>query len=139
MENYTFSFNDKNYELSENNCEYFINDEENPINNIDTKTVLNILNGSNEVEFDVAYYEEPCSKCLNGVKEKEKVFRFLEYHFYIFTKDSNYVISDISSNYEGKSFNKLLKEKQVDNSYIVTITVCRNCNVYYVEIEELSV
>ena len=139
MENYIFNFNSKDYELSENNCENFINDEERPINNIDTRAILDILNKSNEVEFDVAYYDEPCSQCLTGVKEKEKFFRFLEYHFYIFTKDSNYVISDISENYEGKSFNKLLKEKEVDNSYIATITVCRACGVYDITIEELSI
>ncbi|MEW8956935.1 DUF3785 family protein, partial [Clostridium sp.] len=83
--------------------------------------------------------DNPCPQCLTGVKEKEKFFRFLEYHFYIFTKDSNYIISDISENYEGKSFNKLLKEKEVDNSYIATITVCRSCGVYDITIEELSI
>lgn len=42
-----------------------------------------------EIDFDTQYYKEACVECLDGVKEKQKFFAFLEYHFYIYTKDQN--------------------------------------------------
>ncbi len=36
-------------------------------------------------------------------KRKEKFFPFLEYHFYIFSRDGEYVISNISIDYKGLS------------------------------------
>ena len=86
-------------------------------------------------DFDMEYYQEACPECLAGVKEKQKFFGFLEYHFYILTKNGEYVISDISKEYEGLSFNKLSRKGKVDDSYIVSIIICEKCQDYIIQIE----
>lgn len=139
MLEYKFSYGDKEYELGENNCDYFIIDEENPITGINREDILTLLTQIEEADFDTEYYDQPCHSCFYGKEEKARVFKFLEYHFYVFTKSNKYVISTISKEYMGTSFNKLLKRGIVDNSYIVSIMVCSNCGDYSIEIEECEV
>jgi ribonuclease HI len=139
MEKYNFMYDEKEYELGEDNCDFFANDEEKPVEGIVLEDVLELLRGSQKVNFNVEYYDMPCGNCRAGVEEKLKAFKFLEYHFYILTKDENYVISSISKEYENTSFNKLLKQGKVDNSYIVSVIVCINCGNYSVEIEQCEI
>lgn len=136
MEVYKFALKDRNYELREDNCNDFINDEENPVEGLELSKVLEILKESHKVDFGLEYYGEPCEDCLAGKEEKAKYFNFLEYHFYVFTKDSNYVMSNISKEYESTSFTQLFKRGKVDNSYIVSVIVCENCGSYSIEIEQ---
>lgn len=141
MENYKFVFNDKTYELGidEGNC--LINDEEYPVVGIECSDILELLNQQEEVNFDIEHYEQPCQNCHAGVGTEEKIryFKFLEYHFYIFTKESKYIISSISKEYQNTSFNRLLKRGKVDNSYYVSVMVCVNCGDYSIEIEQCDV
>ena len=139
MEKYKFVFNEKEYELGEDNCSYMIIDEENPVSGIELEDILELLNQGQEVEFGVEYYDELCEECLAGKEEKAKNFKFLEFHFFIFTKKGEYVIANISKEYENLSYNKLLKNGKVDNSYIVSIIVCFNCGTYSVEIEQYEI
>lgn len=139
MENYKFVYNDKEYELGESNCSYVINDEEHPVEGIEKETVIDLLRQGDTVDFGVEYYDHPCQNCLAGKKEKEKYFKFLEYHFFIFTKKGRYVISNISGEYADKTFNGLLKKGIVDNSYIVSVAVCAACGEYSIEIEQCDV
>lgn len=139
MSLFKFNYDENEYVLEEKNCSAVINDEEKPVQNLELKSILELLNECEEVDFDVEYYQEACPACLNGVKEKEKFFPFLEYHFYVFTKDGKYVISDISKEYEGLSFNKLTRAKKVDDSYIVSIIACKHCLDYIVQIENCIV
>ncbi|SHJ63776.1 Protein of unknown function [Geosporobacter subterraneus DSM 17957] len=139
MESYQFTYDEKTYILSQENCSGLINDETDPVKGIGIKEILDLLKGQEEVDFDIAYYGEPCSNCLAGKAEKLKYFPFLEYHFYLFTKAGEYVTSSISKDYEGTSFDKLLKEKKVDNSYIANIILCTNCGDYTIEIEQCEV
>ncbi|MPM99557.1 hypothetical protein SDC9_146749 [bioreactor metagenome] len=139
MSEYKFNYEGKEYILSKKKCSDVINDEEKPVKGISLDKILNILNESNEIDFDIEYYQEACPECLAGVKEKQKFFGFLEYHFYIFTKNEEYVISDIDKNYEGLSFNKLSRNGKVDDSYIVSIIACENCQDYIVQIENCIV
>lgn len=137
---YKFTFDEKEYILDKNNFDELINDEEKPVKNIDVDTILQILNESTEeIDFDEEYYQEACPKCLAGVKEKEKFFPFLEYHFYIYTKNGEYVISTIDKDYKGKSFNKLSRANLVDDSYIVSIIMCKNCKDYIIQVENCEV
>ena len=106
MSEYKFNYDEKQYILNEDNCSGLLNDEEKPVKNINLSNIIELLK-QNDNDFDVEYYQEACPECLAGVKEKEKFFPFLEYHFYIYTKNQEYVISDISKDYEGLSFNKL--------------------------------
>lgn len=139
MSNYELNYNDKKYLLNEDNCSGLINDEEKPVKGIDIRNIIDILNNSDKIDFDMEYYQEACPECLAGVKEKQKFFGFLEYHFYIFTKKGEYVISDISKDYEGLSFNKLSRQNKVDDSYIVSIIICESCNDYIIQIENCMV
>ncbi len=139
MSSYKFNYEEKEYLLATDNCSDMINDEEKPVKGIKEKHILEILNSANSVDFDMEYYQEACPKCLSGVKEKQKFFGFLEYHFYIFTKKGEYVISDICKEYEGLSFNKLSRANKVDDSYIVSIIVCENCEGYIIQIENCIV
>lgn len=137
MENYKFIFKDKEYNLTSENCDYIsLDDGENEITDIDLNEILRLLNEYNEAEFDVAYYKEPCQICKSGIEEKLKHFRFLEYSFYIFTKNNKYVISNISKEYEDTNFTQLLREGRVDNSYVLMIMVCESCGNYSIEIEQ---
>lgn len=139
MSLYKFNYEEKEYLLTTENCSDIINDEEKPVKGIKEKHILEILNSANDVDFEIQYYQEACPKCLSGVKEKQKFFGFLEYHFYIFTKKGEYVISDICKEYEGLSFNKLSRLNKVDDSYIVSIIVCENCQDYIIQIENCIV
>ena len=139
MSSYKFNYEDKEYILSEQNCSDLINDDEKPVSGITTSDIIEILNKAENVDFDIEYYQEACPECLAGVKEKQKFFGFLEYHFYIFTKDGKYVISDISEDYKGLSFNKLSRANKVDDSYIVSIIICENCQDYIIQIENCIV
>lgn len=134
-----FIFEDKEYILNKENCIDFYNDEEKEVLGIDLNKVLNLINEYNLSYFDTEYYQEACTNCMSGVKEKQKFFEFLEYHFYIFTKKQKFVISDIEKSYENLSFNKLLKKNEVDDSYLVSIIVCKNCGKYTVQIENCEV
>lgn len=139
MSVYKFNYNEKEYILSQESCSGLVNDDEKPVKGIEISDVIDLLNSSDKVDFDIEYYQEACPECLAGVKEKQKFFGFLEYHFYIFTKNGEYVISDISSDYQGLSFNKLSRQNKVDDSYIVSIIVCESCQDYTVQIENCIV
>lgn len=135
---YKFKFDEKEYILNEENLECFFNDDENPINDVDEKKIIEILNNSDKVDFSKAYFNLACEKCQTGVDEKKKFFDFLGYNFYIFTKDGNYFVSNIEPEYEGSTFDKLYRFGKVDNSYLVTINVCKHCGEYSIEIEEFE-
>ncbi|CDG01122.1 DUF3785 family protein [Clostridium chauvoei] len=135
---YKFNFDGKEYELKEDNLDYFINDEEFELEGIDANKVLELLSNSKEVEFERAYYETCCEECRAGKAEKKKVFDFLEFFFYAYAKDGKFITSSIDDDYEGKSFTKLYREGKVDCNYIVTVIVCKNCGTYSIEIEEFE-
>lgn len=139
MEGYKFTHDDKSYELKEDNFLGFANDEEKPVEGIDEEEILRLLNQAEEVIFDAEYYEEPCDHCKGGKAERSRYYKFLEYHFYIFTLGGKYVISSISKEYENLNFKKLLKQKRADNSYIVSVIVCKECGTYSIELSECEV
>ncbi|WP_293982677.1 DUF3785 family protein [uncultured Clostridium sp.] len=134
---YKFKYNNKEYILNNDNCEgiFFENDEK--IEGITVDTILNALNEGEEVSFTNEYYSGKCS-CDNQEKIG-KYYRYLEYHFYIYTKDNQYVINTICRDYENTSFNKLYSTGKVDKSYIVNVTVCPDCGTYSIEIDECEV
>ena len=68
---------DKEYFLDEEHFGGFLNDEENPINNITEKEILDILEGR-DLDFEKAYYSSPCSKCDSGEKNKLKAEKIEE-------------------------------------------------------------
>lgn len=139
MKKYKFVNGNKEYELNENNCSEIIHDEEYPVIGIEKFEIIELLRQQEIADFDTAYYDQPCQNCLANLEGKNEYFRFLEYHFYIFTKKGKYVISSISKEYEDTTFSKLLKEDIVDNSYIVSIVVCVNCGESTIEIEQCDV
>lgn len=136
---YKFTYDDNVYELKGSNFSDLINDEEIPVKGITREDILRLLSEYEDVDFELAYFDQACQKCFAGREEKAKYFKFLEYYFYIFTKNGDYVISSIDKEYENTSFNKLLKEKKVDNSYIVSVLVCANCKEYSIVIEQCEV
>lgn len=139
MDNYKFVFNERTYELSLDNCNELLNDEECPVVGLTNSEIFTLLNQWEEVKFDIEYYEEFCPNCKAGKAEKAEFYKFLEYHFYIFAKDCEYVMSSISKEYKKTSYNRLLKRGKVDNSYIVSIIICENCGDYFIEIEQCEI
>ena len=135
---YKFKFEGKEYDLNEEKLVGFFNDEENEILGIDENKIFEMLNNSTEVDFEKTYYKEVCENCLAGKEENKKVFDYLEYYFYVYSKDGNYVASNISNEYDGLSFTRLERQKIVDTSYIVTITVCAHCGEFTIEIEKFE-
>lgn len=137
---FKFNYDEKEYILDDENFDELINDDDKPVKDIDKDLIIELLrNSPGEIIFDEEFYIEACPKCLKGIKEKEKFFPFLEYHFYIYTKEGKYVISTIDKNYEGKSFNKLSRSNIVDDSYIVSIIICKHCNDYIIQVENCEV
>lgn len=136
---FKFKYDEKEYILNEENLEYFVNDEVNPIVDVNEGRIIEILNNSDKVDFSKAYFDLPCENCKTGVEEKKKFFDFLGFNFYIYAKDRNYVVSTLDREYEGMSFNRLQKSGKVNESYIVIINVCRHCGSYSIEIEEFEV
>ena len=65
MSEYNFTYEDKEYVLSEKNCSELINDEEKPVKGIEVDDILNMLNEADEIDFDVEYYQEACPECLS--------------------------------------------------------------------------
>lgn len=133
---FSFTFDEKEYNLSEDKLIYFFNED---VDDFDIDKLFKILNNSEKVSFGKAYYDGPCEDCKFGLDEKRKSFPFLEFNMFIYTKNGKFVISNIERSYEGLTYNKLLREKKVDKSYLVNINVCKNCGNFAVEIEELDV
>lgn len=135
MATYTFTNESKEIVLSTDKCSYFVNDEERPIEGIDIGSILELLNGSELVEFHREYYDVACESCHSNRREGGKYYDYLEFHFYLFSKDSNFVMSSLSESYKDTTLPRLLKEGIVDGSYIVSINVCDRCGVYSIDIE----
>lgn len=135
---YKFKFEDKEYILNNDNLEAFFNDENEELQEIDSNKILELLSNNKEIEFQNAYYETCCTNCRAGKEEKKKAFDFLEFYFYAYAKDNVFVTSSIDSEYDNKSFTRLSREGIVNNSYLVTIIVCKNCSTYSIEIEEFE-
>ena len=136
MGNFKFAFGEKTYELSADDCRELINDETEPVTGIDVAAILELLSQHGAIDFERAYFDQPCPKCLAGKAAKAKYFNFLEYHFSILTKHNQYVIASLSADYPETSYEKLLKLGTVDNSYYVSVIVCENCGDYNVEIAQ---
>ncbi len=79
-----FMANNKEYILNKEHFGEFLNDDENPIKDIDEEYILNILEGK-ELEFEKAYYNYPCLSCKSEKQGKSKAYEFYEYHFYLYT------------------------------------------------------
>ncbi|MFL0245765.1 DUF3785 family protein [Candidatus Clostridium stratigraminis] len=139
MENFKFELNDKTYELKEDNLEYFANDEEQPVKGFDRDLIFSLLNETDDVVFDIEYYDNSCENCHVDKKEKVKAYRFLEYHFFIFTKKGEYIISNISNEFKNTSATQLFKLGKIDNSFIVSIAVCEDCGNYSIEIDQCDI
>lgn len=133
---FKFTFDEKEYSLNKDNLIYFFNEE---VKDFDLDKLFEILNESNKVSFSKAYYDGPCEECKFGLEEKRKSFPFLEFNMFIYGKDGRYVISNIEKAYEGLTYNKLLRGKKVDKSYLVNINVCKNCGDFAVEVEEFEI
>ncbi len=129
---------DKEYFLDEEHFGGFLNDEENPINNITEKEILDILEGR-DLDFEKAYYSSPCSKCDSGEKNKLKAYPFYEYHFYLYTKNRNVVWNSFKVEEESYSFTRMEREGKADDSYIVSVIICAECGNYEIEIEQFEV
>ncbi|WP_300262847.1 DUF3785 family protein [Clostridium sp.] len=133
---FNFTFDEKEYNLSEDKLLYFFNED---VDDFDIDKLFEILNNSEGVSFGKAYYDGPCEECKFGLEEKRKSFPFLEFNMFIYAKNGKFVISNIEKSYEGLTYNKLLRDKKVDKSYLVNINVCKNCGNFAVEVEELEV
>ncbi|WP_300279530.1 DUF3785 family protein [Peptacetobacter sp.] len=136
---YKFNCEEKEFILDTEKCSAFFNDEEKEVKGFSIEEAIRLVSEAENVQFIKEYYQEACPDCMAGVKEKQKFFGFYEYHFYIFTKNGEYIISDIDKNYPGNSFNKLSRAKKVDDSYIVSIIVCSECGEYIIQVENCEI
>lgn len=133
---FSFNFDEKEYKLSEDKLIYLFNED---VGGFDIDKLFEILDNSDKVNFGKAYYDGPCEECKFGLEEKKKSFPFLEFNLFIYTKNGEFVISNIEKEYDGLTYNKLLREKRVDKSYLVNINVCKNCGNFAVEVEEFDI
>jgi hypothetical protein len=134
---YKFAYDNKDYLLTNENCEGLFFEDDNEIVGLSLDLILNALNEGEDVAFSNEYYSGKCS--CNTQDEVNKSYRYLEYHFYIYTKNKEYVINTIENEYKATSFNKLFNAGKIDDSYIVIVTVCPNCGVYSISVEQCTV
>lgn len=134
---YRFVHEEKEYILTKENCDGIFFDDENEIKGLSIDIVLNALNEGEEVTFSHEYYAGKCA--CKTQEEINKSYRYLEYHFYVYTKNNEYVINTISSEYKNTSFNRLFSSGKIDESYIVSVTVCPNCSAYSIYVEQCTV
>lgn len=134
MKSFKFKHNDEEFILSEDNLSYIEADE---IEDFNIEKVLEILTETKEkVQFDYEYYADNCEECNNGDTIDKKYYRFLEYHFYVFTKEGKYIMSNISNDFENTTYSRLAKNGSIDESYIVSIIVCESCRSFTIEVEQ---
>lgn len=135
--NYKFIYDNKEYILTLENCEGIFFDEESVVKGLSIDIVLDALNEGEEVNFSNEYYAGKCS--CDTQEQINKSYRYLEYHFYIYTKNNEYVINTLCNGYKNTSFNKLFSLGKIDDSYIANVTVCPNCGNYSVDVEQCTV
>lgn len=134
MLEFKFISGDNEFILGEHNFTYIDNEE---VQDFDLEEVIEVLNNATEeVDFDYEYFADSCEECGGGKAVDKKHYGFLEYHFYIFTKDGKYVMSNISKEFEDTSYTQLFKNKKIDNSYIVSILFCEECKTYNIAVEQ---
>lgn len=133
-----FIYDNKEYKLNDELFDGFYNDEIKPILDIDEKRILEVLQQEN-LDFEKSYYSMPCEQCKDNKLDDIRAYPFLEYHFYIYTKNDKYITNNIEVEKNNTSFTKMLKEGKVDNSYIVSIIVCYKCGRYTIELEQFDI
>lgn len=134
MKEFKFVYGEKEFILSEESFTYIENEE---VEDFTVESAIDILNeGNEEVDFDYEYYKDKCDECDGGEAIDKKHYGFLEYHFYIFTKNTKYIMSNISEEFKATSYTKLRKENKIDNSYIVSVIVCSECKTFNIEVEQ---
>ena len=111
---FSFTFDEKEYTLSEDKLLYFFNED---VEGFDIDKLFEILNSSEGISFGKAYYDGPCEECKFGLEEKKKSFPFLEFNMFIYAKNGKFVISNIEKAYEGLTYNKLLRDKKVEEIF----------------------
>lgn len=134
---YKFIHEDKEYVLTEENCEGIFFADENVVTGLSEDIILTALNEGEEVTFTNEYYSSKCS--CDTQEQINKSYRYIECHFYIYTKDNDYIINTLSEEYKNTSFNKLFSLNEIDDSYIVSILLCPSCGTYSIEIEQCTV
>lgn len=134
---YKFVHDSKDYILTKENCEGMFFEYENEITGLSVDIILNALNEGEEINFSNEYYAGKCS--CDTQEQINKFYLYLEYHFFIYTKNKIYIINTISNEYKNTSFNKLLGMGKVDDSYIVSVTVCPSCGTYSISVEQCTV
>lgn len=135
--NYKFSYDEKEYILTKENCEGIFFNDENEVTGLSIDIILSALNEGEEVNFSNEYYAGKCS--CNAQEQINKSYRYLEYHFYVYTKNNEYVLNTLGEEYKDTSFNKLFSLGKIDDSYIVNVTVCPNCGTYSIEVDQCEV
>ena len=134
---YKFVYDEKEYILTKENCEGMFFNDENEVTGLSVDSILSALNEGEEVNFSTEYYAGICS--CNAQEQINKSYGYLEYHFYIYTKNNEYIINTLSEEYKSTSFNKLFSLRKIDDSYIVNVTVCPNCGSYSIEVDQCDV
>lgn len=131
---FSFDYKEQPFTLAEGACDFFLNDEDRPIEGVDAGKILALMAEAQRVVFDKAYYDQACEICGQNKHEGGRYFEFLEHHFYLFSKEGNYVTSSLSPTYEAGTLNTLLKKGEVDATHIVTVNVCEQCGAYTIDI-----
>lgn len=133
--NYTFDYKGKVLTLEEEACSFFMNDEEKPLAGLGIGDILSEMAHSDLVEFHKEYYDQGCEGCHKNRKDGAKYFEFLEFHYYLYAKDGQFVMSSLSAGYNHKTLPDLFDEGILDASYIISVNVCELCGDYTIDLE----
>lgn len=134
----TFEWNGKNYELTEDLCTGVFNDEDVPMREMEPLDFLKLLTPKFAENLDLEYYEDPCENCPPVERKKKELVPYLEGHFYLFTKKGEPVMSTLDPAYEATSYELLVNEGKVDESYVVSVVICPDCGEYQVILDQVE-
>ena len=131
----TIELDGKNYDLSEEHCLALLDDEEKPLKSLKLNQLLEWMAASDRLYFEKVYYDVACDQCGGNRSKTSKYYQYLEAHFYLFAKDGQVVKTSLDQDYKEQSLLKLMKEKLVDDSYLVSVNICPACGTFSVDLE----
>ncbi len=128
------------YELTllKEKCLGIWNDEIAPIHELTYELVASWMSYMPEDAYEIEYFEDDCEICPPKPRGKKRLVPYLEGHFYVFTKAGQPVTLSIHPEYVMGSFESLLLQGIVDQSYIMSVIVCPTCGHYQFSLEQVD-
>lgn len=136
--NYCIKTDEYELMLLKEKCLGIWNDETDPIHDLTYERVASWMSYMPVDAFEIEYFEDDCEICPPRARGKKKLVPYLEGHFYVFTKEGESVTLSVHPDYISGSFESLLLQGIVDQSYILSVIICPTCGHYQFSLEQVD-